>query len=388
MCRSTIDGGRRCPSHTDPVLIANRNARRREKYAKSPKKGVPHIPATVEHGATSLTSEHPLYSKFKAPKGKTLYEAAGEEEVNSLGITTANYRGYLVESGYIDAIQVSGQINYNKLNETSYKEFGFQEPSEIRRGGLTLNELKELSGAELEAVSHGEQSALTLYTTSAYNWINGALYAKSPNLRTPGEYEQPNKIYFPEEGYGPYSEPTPDCLKQTVEKMDSGLLKNAGDQKTVYRGMKFWHEAFESDLPEDETVAAYVDKHYSLGQEVVFDGYQSASYSPAMGGSYAGENGLIFEIKTSSGVNVSKVSNYDLEREIILPRNSRYMIVGIHKKVDYEHTDVDKNIVNPTRYNSTVVQMIEITEDGYAKTGSNKATPPPLTEKQLATKDY
>jgi len=385
MCRSTIDGGRRCPSHTDPVLIANRNARRRAKYAQSPKKGTPHIPTTVKHGASTLTSEHPLYNKFKAPKGKALYEAAGEEKVNSLGISTTNYRGYLVDSGYIDATQVSGQINYNKLTEESYKEFGFQEPGETRKGGLTLDELKQLSGAELEAASHGEQSALSLYTTSAYNWINGALYAKTPNLRSLGAYEQSNKIYFPEEGYGPYSEPVPECLKQVAEKMDSALLKNAGDQKTVYRGMKFWHEAFDSALPEDETVAAYVKQNYSLGQEVVFDGYQSASYSPAMGGSYAGENGLIFEIKTSSGLNVSKISNYDLEREAILPRNSRYMIVGIHNKVDYEHTDVDKSIQNPTRYNSTVVQMIEITEDGYVKTGSNKSTPPPLTEKQLAT---
>lgn len=33
MCRSNEHGGRRCPAYSDPTLIANRNARRREAYA-------------------------------------------------------------------------------------------------------------------------------------------------------------------------------------------------------------------------------------------------------------------------------------------------------------------------------------------------------------------
>lgn len=387
MCRSSIDGGRRCPSHTDPVLIANRNARRRAKYAKGISKNTPpHAPATVKHAATKLTTEHSLYSNFEAIKGQTLYAPVAENETSELGITTSTYEGYLVENGYIDSVQAKGQINYNKLNEDSYKEFGFKAPSEERKNNLFLNELEELSKEELRNSTPGEENALHLYTTSAYIWMNGSLYANEPFLNKPKKNDQQGIPYFPDDdSTAAFARPVPECLKQAVEKIDSAFAKKTGEQTTVYRGMKHFHAAFDTDMDPEERVASYVSKNYPLGQEVVFDGYQSASHSPSIASGYSDDDGLIFEIKTSSGLNISKVSNYASEREALLPRNSRYMVVGIHNKVKYKTDDADPNTDAKTRFNTTIVQMIEITDDGYIKDSSNKSSPPPLTEKQLAT---
>lgn len=218
----------------------------------------------------------------------------------------------------------------------------------------------------------------------AYIWMNGALYAKRP-LDKPKKNDQQGIPYFPDSGTAAYARPFPECLKQAVEKIDSAFDKKDGEQTTVYRGMKHIHEIFGYDVPAEERVAAFVGKNYPIGQEVKFDGYQSASHSPSIAASYSNHNGLIFEIKTSSSLNVASVSNYATEREALLPRNARYMVVGVHNKAEYRTDDVDHNTDPSVLYNTTVVQMVEITDDGYVKDKSNRTPPPPLTDEQLAT---
>ena len=406
MCRSTFDGGRRCPSHTDPVLIANRNSRRRAKYAeKHTKGGVPHVPERVKHAVQTFTSSQSLFTEYSADKNiqlKDLYSKKQEGEASDIGVSQEIYEGYLVEKGYISAIQNSGQINYTKLNEDSYKEFGFQEPGEDRRWDLSVPELKELSKAELESLPISDKKAIKVFTGEDYEWINQALYGNTNQYNndlpldkrtSPDEYE----TLFNNERHNQFAElppvysllktesASPELLADITKHVDDAMTKTPGQQRIVYRGMAADHQAFSKH----ENVHDFVDANYTLGQELKFDGYQSTSYSPVAALEYArSANGLVFEIKAASGLSVANISEYAEEQELILPRDSRYMVVGKHTVDDYKGWSTLTGEESPLESkNLTVIQLVEINEDGYIRNESNLSSPPPLTEKQLRTND-
>lgn len=385
MCRSTFDGGRRCPSHTDPVLIANRNARRREKYAKSHgtlKAENDSLGTRVVH-STSLTSfNHTLFS-YDADE-KELYRKTGESNKNAFGVSFQEYEGHLVDLHYIDRRQYSGLVNYTKLNDTSYREFGFQAPGEIRQKLMNDHELSEMSNAELEDLSMGEKKALNTFTSMDYEWINGSLYG-NPFLVEETEEETANykSQYgdevddFYDDGETYNDDRKPSLFKEIVSTMDQALEQGPKQQRVLYRGMSPYHKAFK--IPGG--VNAYVDQNYTIGKEFKFDGYQSASYSPVVAAGRSGE-GLIFEIRSPSGVNVTGISNFYDEQEAILPRDSRYMVVGIHKHTGYQAEDTEQKFTNKIN-DVTVIQMVEITENGYVKDETNFTPPAPIKDEQL-----
>lgn len=402
MCRSTIDGGRRCPSHTDPLLIANRNARRRAQYAEKHKKaGTPNIPERVPHATSSFVKEHTLFkemaSKYELPVSD-LYAKNTDGEDSVIGVSSEQYQGLLVDNGYIAQNQNSGQINYTKLDQESYLEFGFQDPNEQRESHLKIDDLKKLSEAELADVPLGEQKALAYFTGDDYEWINMALYSKTYDNGNPALVERSadagempdlfnDKVYGAYEKLGPNWEAleeenaSPEVLKIITDKVDSAMLKAPGQQRILYRGMSKDHEAF----AKYSSVSKFVAKNYPLGQEVKFDGYQSTSYSPLIADTYCGDgggNGLMFEIKAASGINLTSISEYATEEEVLLPRDARYMVVGIHEGVNFDAAGPNGKqwAKNP---NTTIVQLVEITEDGYIRNDSNLSSPKKLTKQQL-----
>jgi hypothetical protein len=385
MCRSTLDGGRRCPSHTDPVLISNRNARRRAKYAQQKPATTP---ITVEHAVLPSDFQHSLFRSYHAGNKATLYKAK-DEEVSPLGVTVKHHTGLLAEEDYFSKQQNSGQINYTKLDENSYAEFGFQGPDDERVNSWTLDQLKELSEAELGDMTISEKKALQTFTGDAYKMINISLYGKKTS-----------QLYADDPDYKPYyndevdengswypvrGTDSPKFIQEFTELADSALTKTPKQQRILYRGMARYHSELAGDTMAETTekIIKYVDDNYSLGQEVMFDGFQSASYSPTIASDYSGAGGIVFEIKTASGANVAGISEYGEEREVILPRHSRYMVVGVHKKVEYVADDIGKDQGYHRQGNTTVIQLIEITDDGYVRDETNFTSPPPLTEHQL-----
>jgi len=393
MCRSHADGGRLCPSQTDPKLIANRNARRRAAYAKKKStdgfNSLGNMGEKVTHSVAPGQFTHSVFG-YKLPDDKPtpdLYSLSSAEEKSPLGITVKSHQGYLVENDYFSAIQVSGLLNYTNLNENSYKEFGFQDPSEIRKIKMAHSELYNLSLAEIEGFTFGDKKALATFTTNDYEWINDSLYGH-PSLcsETDEEKEEYVRIYNDEtlltDTYS-YSEPedrTPSRLRELTGKMDEALLKGPKQQRILYRGMGSYHTAWDNN---PDNMDGYIDTHFPLGQEVKFDGYQSVSYSPAVAGNYAGDDGVVFEISTPSGVNVSEISHFGQEREAILPRDSRYMVVGLHKKQVWKNNEI--NGPDVYRHNVTLVQLVEITEEGYVRDETNMAIPTPLRDDQTRT---
>lgn len=386
MCRSTIDGGRRCPSHTDPVLIANRNARRRAKYAQH-KPG--NAPFPVEHAVTTSEFQHSLFRSYHAGNKAVLYERKDGEAVSPLGITVRERTGLLAYENYFSSKQNSGLLNYTKLDETSYKEFGFQPPEEERTNSWTLDQLKELSEAELGDMTVSEKKALQSFTGDPYKMINVSLYGKGPSYLSKSKVEY--KPYYNDETEedGTWQHvigaEKPEFIQEFTKLADSAMTKTPKQQRIVYRGMGRHHaELYASTMSETtEKIAKYVDENYSLGQEVMLDGFQSSSYSPTIAADYAGLGGILFEIKTASGANVTSISDYGDEREVILPRHSRYMVVGVHKKATFVADDIGKDQAYKRQDNTTIIQLIEITDDGYIRDETNFSAPPPLTEQQL-----
>lgn len=385
MCRSTLDGGRRCPSHTDPVLIANRNARRRAKYAQQKPATTP---VTVEHAVLPSDFQHSLFRSYHAGNKATLYKAK-DEEVSPLGVTVKHHTGLLAEESYFSKQQNSGLLNYTKLDENSYKEFGFQSPDEERTNSWTLNQLKELSKVELGDMTISEKKALQTFTGDWYKTINVSLYGKLPSYLGKGNSEYKPRYNDELDENGDLKRTIgidrPEFIQEFTDLADSAMTKTPKQQRILYRGMARHHSELYASTMSDTTekIVKYVDENYSLGQEVMFDGFQSTSYSPTIAADYAGKGGILFEIKTASGANVISISEYGDEREVILPRHSRYMVVGVHKKATYVADDIDKDQAYHRQDNTTIIQLVEITDDGYVRDETNFTSPPPLTEHQL-----
>jgi hypothetical protein len=404
MCRSHADGGRLCPSQTDPVLIANRNARRRAAYAKKKQLSptVTEVGAKVAHAALQPRRKHSLFKYKKEDSDQVLYSALDSKET-TLGLTSVAHEGYLVDKTYLSGTQNSGLIDYTKLDEESYLDFGFQPISQSRYSGMPLKEFVEVSKSELKDIPRDEKQALRFFTSAHFGWVNKALYQQNQEgdvepvlMPDQGEHKSrfDGKKFSKKEEFNPdydelkYTEKTPSLIEELTTKIDSAMEKSHKQQRIVYRGINIYHPAVLAYGKQHKSAAVgtvkYVEDHYALGQEVTFDGYQSTSFSPTVAADYASENGIVFEIKASSGLNVSSVSHFDIEQEVIMPRNSRYMVVGVHHKQEYIYGDNGK-------YQGTqklnVVQLVEITDDGYVRDESNAKKSNPLDKSKLPVYD-
>lgn len=400
MCRSHADGGRLCPSQTNPILIANRNARRRAAYAKKKQLSstATEIGTKVAHAASQPRKKHSLFKYKKEDVEQNLYSASDSKET-ALGLSSVTHEGYLVDKTYLSEIQTSGLIDYTKLDDNSYMEFGFKPISESRKSGMPLKEFVEVSKAELKDIPRDEKQALRFFTSTHFGWVNKALYQQNEKeivepvlMPDQGEYKPrfDGKKFSKKEEFNPdydelkYTEKTPSLIEELTTKIDSAMEKSHKQQRIVYRGMNIYHPAVLAYGKQHKSASVgtvkYVEDNYALGQEVVFDGYQSTSFSPTVAADYASENGIVFEIKASSGLNVSSISHFDIEQEVIMPRNSRYMVVGVHHKQDYTYGDNGK-------YQGTqklnVVQLVEITDDGYVRDESNAKKATPLDKSKL-----
>ena len=390
MCRNLQEGGRRCPHVLDPAKIAERNAKRRARYIPKTKGFLANIEKSLaESFQKSSSEEHPIFT-LKARNNTTVFGRTEYGDVSPLGVSTRYCGGYLADYEYFSRRQISGLVDYTKLDDASYKEFGFQNPAEPHEEQLDPEEVKRISAAELKPLTFGEKSALNFYTKSTYSWINKALFANGNPvlLETRDDEETPtfaneNKEFNPQKhSVTEASRRSVELLRAFTEKVDSAMTRAPFQQRVVYRGIKYTHEAFYNDEWDSDFVEGYVTQNYPLGQEVKFDGYQSTSVNPGVASGFGGRNGLLFEIRTASGLNISSISNSSDEEEVLLPRNSRYMVVGVHKKIDYKF-ETRRGDTSPTVPNMTVVQLVEIDESGYICDETHLNEPNPLTSEQL-----
>jgi hypothetical protein len=321
---------------------------------------------------------------------------------SELGLTVNKVTGGFVEGKYVQPQIIDGVIDYTKLDENSYKAFGFNEVKTTageshklkstedksernEETGYMMHTLEELSQAELKDMSPEQRAALRMFTSNEYEWINASLYAKK-DFRL-SESDPEHQPYFvgaklePNAHYGSTSH-TPEMLREVVTHMDAALENAPRVQRLVYRGMSPGNAAFKqtsTPAPYDKTnVEHWMDENIVLGKEMVFDGYQSSSMDGHVAMDYSGSGGVVYEILTSEGANVVSVSEYDHENEVILPRNSRYMVVGVHRGVDIGWTK-----------GSNLVQLVAITETGAVSSPDVRpVSPPELETRQLGGQHF
>jgi len=111
--------------------------------------------------------------------------------------------------------------------------------------------------------------------------------------------------------------------------------------------------------------------HGQLGQTISFSSYTSTSSCISVARNMSGNDssGMLFEILTPEGVNVTSVSEYRSEREVLLPRNQTYVVVG-HKEI--------VNDEDYPEYNQKVVQLVAINSKGEVLDGTNADEPPSI----------
>lgn len=367
MCRSTSQGGRRCPSCSDPEKRKAYNAIRRARYAANKnKKNSFGTTSTIEDLKTTLTSNSagkisppPTTSNLQTspvetpvindpveeansnksspkPSSKTLTQ---EETLSRFGLTTKAVEDPLAKLGYIKEQVLSGVLNYNEIDDNAHKELGFDGKDLLSKDhNQELNEkLFEISEDEVKPLTQEEKDSLMFFTSNNYEWFNNILYRQEP----PSDYDE---------------EQSSETVKTIVEQLDSAMTKAPKTQKIVYRGVSMYSNLFN----EKGGAHQWIDENLTQGKEIVFDGYQSSTPDILSAKRYKGhEGGLIYEIMTPEGINVTSISHYSSEHEVILPRSSRYVVSGIQKTLD----------------GGAVVQLIAINSKGEVLDGTNADVP-------------
>lgn len=256
--------------------------------------------------------------------------------------------------------------SFGKIDEKSWIKYGFQGLGFDAYDELTDEESDKIlneSIEELKKMSKEEEDALFFYSTSGFKDFQKVLYRqKNPNN------EENLKKY-----------------EQIVKNLDNALEKAEKKDKIVYRGLRgdntiiapdfnemnddflLSDEAilgdfndFNMDDPfdEDKNLDNYVDRELQLGKTISFDGYISSTYNPSAVREYT-TGGILFEIKTPEGMNMKAISEFEDEDEILLPRESKYKIVGVQK---------DDHQISSAKY---VVQLVAVNDDDSIKTAKN-----------------
>lgn len=145
--------------------------------------------------------------------------------------------------------------------------------------------------------------------------------------------------------------------EKVVKVMDSALAKAvpAEAPRTLYRGFKVPRYI--------QDPAKWVDENYQPGSLVEDLSYVSTTIDPGQAMTEFGPNGVgnrhvIFEFITKEGVFISDKSRWASEREVLIPRNTKFKVHAVHKKSDYLVETQNHGLL--TSRNTTVVQLVDV----------------------------
>lgn len=241
-------------------------------------------------------------------------------------------------------------------------------------------DLEEHVQQSLEGLSHlsvEEKQALELYRGHYHESINGALTGRAP-LKF--------NSYYPAGHWKTSTNATAfhdfDDFKNYINHMDSALSKRNSESRVIYRGVssagafnivkengKVNDPDLDSSKENTGNIKTALMEHYKPGTEVQFDGYASTSLDPSVAAIWAGSGhgkpAVIYELQTSLGSDVTGISEFggEDEREVILPRSSRFKVVNVYTDTNYSCESADEGVVEKNSYtdgNTVVVQLVEM----------------------------
>jgi hypothetical protein len=141
--------------------------------------------------------------------------------------------------------------------------------------------------------------------------------------------------------------------RQQVRSLDDAIESAPPISETVYRGVNFGSEgmpngALLAGFSQKEregmirnSLASYAEKRFAPGSEFSLGGYQSTATNvePALDASVNRNSpGIIFEIHATKGLRLKglQADAVNDEDEILLPRNTRYRVIGVSRSVEFE----------------------------------------------------
>lgn len=267
MCRT---GGRRCPSHSDPTMVAARNARRREQYS-----------SRNQGYSTMVDEENPV-------AGMLNHASMGLYGKKSVGFTP-------LDEGY------------EPFDEYSEDWEEYKEDAK-----LFLRTLRGEYGKKF----YDLQTSLYSYTAGDYNDVRDYLNGYRVRATSKEEMEKP------------FEKRTIKMVKRIISDLDGALKLTTppASPRKVYRGMQV-----PVRVPAEDA-AAWVAENFTPGKVVSQKSYMSTTLNPAKANFFSGtKNGVIFEILTKEGAVLGQgTSQYnEMETEVLMPREAKFKVVSV-----------------------------------------------------------
>lgn len=215
----------------------------------------------------------------------------------------------------------------------------------------TEADFKTASRAELEHLTEEHRTAINEFSSQKYKAVSKALYKG---------------------GLDDAEEESASQIRNIITGIDAAFMEAPLKNRVVYRGV----QKDETHLLKAGNTQNYVAAAYSEGNFITIDGFQSTTVDPRVAADYSSEEGgLMFEMVSLSGMNISDSSQYAGECEVLLPRKTHWKVVGVHEDADYSFKRLGP-LLKPRTIKTTVVQLIEVDEDGSQLTQRKK--PPKL----------
>lgn len=263
------------------------------------------------------STQHALTAWTEFEESKNFINPDG---ISNLGLDTTpqDAKPELLDSGYYDSHEILGELQKDKLTHESYKHFGFKGSNALfdYPSKDFLDQIENESKNELQPLTRKEKFTLSLYSSQEFKNINPVLNGQK------SIHELDDDV---------------DTFIQRIGVLDQAIAKGPGKQRKVYRGDS--HLSQIDDFHEGEgnrNIHSWVDENRTLGSTVSFSSYVSTTPNVESAKTYLGtqKSGVIYEIQTSKGINLSSISGYGDEHEVLLPRESTYVVVGVQKPRD------------------------------------------------------
>jgi hypothetical protein len=253
-----------------------------------------------------------------------------------------------------------------------------------------LEEHVEQSQKKLRSLKAHEKIALAGYTGHCAKICNNLLagrgyeyWEEAPAWRT--VFTEPNEFVNREE------------LVDYMKTMDHVVQRRQKNQQVLYRGVPIYasmHEEIEETLgrkldPEDiDGLVEGLGKYYHAGRILNFPTYLSTTMAADVAVDLAQEKshvfqpnpgkdddrvrGVMFEMRTNAGLDITGVTQYDFEREVLLPRDTYFKVVNVYLRPenydtisnDLYHDDIKIGQDITYKNLAAVVQVVEVDRQG------------------------
>lgn len=300
------------------------------------------------------------------------------------------------------------------------KQVPFQDVCETRRLAdgipMLLSDHVQQSASDIEArLDADEKKALVGYTgnSGACNTVllggtdvNDIYYDAAPPWR--------------ETSRGPSDFATAADLKDYLNTMDKVLSLRQPEPRVLYRGMPIYSSLQKTigdgigkqiDVNDTATMLEGLREYYKPGKIFDYSTYVSTTHSAYYAAERTENNaetdisywdnpavkGIMFEMKTNAGLDVTGIASHNAyEREVVLPRDTRFKVVAIHPAPEsydtvagyddeYAQAAGEMDAENYKQV-AIVVQMIEVDMDGNEITHFNPHLPNPVSDSLLERK--